>query len=269
MLSPARGARQPSALSPEENERASNGAYRAGNERNAHAAVHAQASEKHARKRGYEKRAPLRGAKRRNPERICIEHKRRARCESRKNKHRRRRRVFHDKLRQGRRAEVHFSRRRAAVRRAFLSRTDGNILKFLVEFTKFHYFIIPFFPFAPSSSVRCGAAPALSRSYFLHPAHMYHYCTIAALFFSSKHGGKIWSLLPYRDERGRNRKKAHARQEIFPGRRCGVSTRPARLSLQTQRMAGAKAKGESAPGRESEPQSGSDPMRGNEPEAGG
>ena len=97
---------------------------------------------------------------------------------------------------------------------------------------------------------------------------MYHYCTIAALFFSSKHGGKIWNLLPYRDERGRNRKKAHARQEIFPGRRCGVSTRPARLSLQTQRMAGAKAKGESAPGRESEPQSGSDPMRGNEPEAG-
>ena len=98
---------------------------------------------------------------------------------------------------------------------------------------------------------------------------MYHYCTIAALFFSSKHGGKIWNLLPYRDERGRNRKKAHVRQEIFPGRRCGVSTRPARLSLQTQRMAGAKAKGESAPGRESEPQSGSDPMRGNEPEAGG
>ena len=86
---------------------------------------------------------------------------------------------------------------------------------------------------------------------------------------SSKHGGKIWNLLPYRDERGRNRKKAHARQEIFPERRCGVSTRPARLSLQTQSMAGAKAKGESAPGRESEPQSGSDPMRGNEPEAGG
>ena len=45
--------------------------------------------------------------------------------------------------------------------------------------------------------------------------------------------------------------------------------RPARLSLQTQRMAGAKEKRESAPGRESEPQSGSDPMRGNEPEAGG